>query len=61
MRTNNPYDSSGFTGIIRDAGGGIDVRYYERRAARERADAIDSIAKWFGQRFTRRNRPMREG
>jgi hypothetical protein len=61
MRNENPLAASGFTGIIRDPLGGVDVRYYERWARAERNQEIDSFTKWIVGRFTSARRPMREG
>jgi hypothetical protein len=61
MRSEHPTTSGGFTGIVRDPMGGIDMRFYERRARIERDHAIDSLAKWIVGSFTAPRRPMREG
>jgi hypothetical protein len=61
MRHQDLLTTSGFTGIIRDPLGGIDVRFYEKRAREERDREIDSLAKWIVGRFTRPRRPAREG
>jgi hypothetical protein len=61
MRSDDTTPSAGFTGIIRDPMGGIDVRYYERRARIERDRQIDSLTKWIAGHFAKPRHPMREG
>lgn len=61
MRSEHTKTSAGFTGIVRDPMGGIDVRYYERRARIDRDRQIDSLTKWIAGHFTKPRRPMREG